>query len=113
MEVRTCMACREDMEEVEELPCSILQCTVSLRSSRAMEAMEVWELVRATIRWDMGVVEAWLGVCRDMEGCSNNLQGQISDRPGIKDTGARAPVDGDRCTKLFIHFIVLVKYNIL
>ena len=73
MEVRTCMACREDMEVVEELPCSILQCTVSLRSNRDMEAMEGWEQARATTRWDMEVVEVWL-VCRDMEEGSNNLQ---------------------------------------
>ena len=70
--VRTCTACRGDTAELELL-CSILQCTVSLRSSRDMEAMEGWEEARATIRWDMEVVEVWL-VCRDMEEGSNNLQ---------------------------------------
>ena len=71
--VRICTACREDTGEVGELLCSILRCTVSLRSSRDMEAMEGWDQARATTRWDMEVVEVWL-VCRDMEEGSNNLQ---------------------------------------
>ena len=75
--VRTCTACREDTEEEGELLlCNILQCTVSLRSSRDMEAMEGWEEARATIRWDMEGLEVWL-VCRAMvEGNNNNLQEQ-------------------------------------